>query len=93
MKLSLGAKSLVFFALSVLFLVLITLFESALSGMSLTAERLISALLLVVPGVIGIVFGVLSMLHKEPRVWVAILGVIFNSLFVLFQTAVLFFAG
>ncbi|HXQ33402.1 MAG TPA: hypothetical protein VN843_05220 [Anaerolineales bacterium] len=93
MKLSFGAKSLVFFALSVLFLVLITLFESALTGMSLTAERLISALLLVVPGVIGIVFGVLSMLRNEPRVWVAILGVIFNSLFVLFQTAVLFFAG
>lgn len=93
MKLSLGAKSLVFFALSVLFLVLITLFESALTGMSLTAERLISALLLIVPGVIGIVFGVLSMLRNEPRVWVAILGVIFNSLFVLFQTAVLFFAG
>lgn len=93
MKLSLGAKSLVFFALSVLFLVLITLFESALTGMSLTAERLISALLLIVPGVIGIVFGVLSMLRNEPRVWVAILGVTFNSLFVLFQTAVLFFAG
>jgi len=93
MKMSLGAKSLALFVLSLLFLVLLTLFESLLSGMSLAAERLISALLLVLPGVIGIVFGVLSLIRKEPRVWVAILGVILNALFVLFQTAVLFFAG
>ena len=87
MKMSLGAKSLILFALSILFLVLLTVFESLLSGISLTAERVISALLLVLPGVIGIVFGILSL------IWVAILGVIFNALFVLFQTAVLFFAG
>ncbi len=93
MKMSLGAKSLALFVLSLLFLVLLTLFESLLSGMSLTAERVISALLLVLPGVIGIVFGILSLIRKEPRVWVAILGVILNALFVLFQTAVLFFAG
>ncbi|HZM23173.1 MAG TPA: hypothetical protein VFC02_15595 [Anaerolineales bacterium] len=93
MKMSLGAKSLALFVLSLLFLVLLTMFESLLSGMSLTAERVISALLLVLPGVIGIVFGILSLIRKEPRVWVAILGVILNALFVLFQTAVLFFAG
>jgi hypothetical protein len=93
MKMSLGAKSFALFLLSILFLVLLTMFESLLSGMSLTAERVVSALLLVLPGVIGIVFGVLSMLRKESRVWVAILGVILNALFVLFQTAVLFFAG
>lgn len=93
MKMSLGAKSLALFVLSILFLGLLTMFESLLFGMSLTAERVISALLLVLPGVIGIVFGVLSMLRKESRVWVAILGVILNALFVLFQTAVLFFAG
>ena len=93
MKMSLGAKSLALFTLSIVFLVLLTLFESLLSGMSLMAERVISALLLVLPGVIGIVFGVLSVTRKEPRVWVAILGVILNGLFVLFQTAILFFAG
>ena len=93
MKMSLGAKSLALFVLSILILVLLTRFESLLSGMSLTGERVISALLLVLPGVIGIVFGVLSMLRKESRVWVAILGVILNALFVLFQTAILFFAG
>ena len=67
MNLSLGAKSLTLFALSVLFLFLLTLFESSLSGMSLTAERILSALLLVLPGVIGIVLGVLSILRKEAR--------------------------
>ena len=93
MKMSLGAKSWAMFALSVLFLVLLTLFESLLSILSLTAERAISALLLVLPGVIGIVFGILSLRHKEPRVWVAILGLTLNALFALFQTAVLLFAG
>jgi len=90
---SLGAKSLTLFASSILFLVLLTIFESLLSGISLTAERIISALLLVLPGVIGVVFGVLSLIRKEPRVWVAILGVILNALLVSFQTAILFFAG
>ena len=47
MKMSLGAKSLTLFVLSILFLALLTIFESLLSGMSLTAEKVISALLLV----------------------------------------------
>ncbi len=85
MKMSFGAKSLALFALSVLFLVLLTLFESSFSGMSLTAERVISSLLLVLPGVIGIVLGVLSMLRREPRVWGAILGLIFNTFLYYFK--------
>jgi hypothetical protein len=93
MKMSLGAKSLALFALSIVFLVLLTLFESLLSGMSLTAERVISALLLVLPGLIGIVLGVLGVLRRESRIWPAIIGIILNALFVLFQTAILFFAG
>ena len=93
MKMSLGAKSVALFVLSIVFLVLLTLFESLLSGMSLTVERVISAVLLVLPGVMGIVFGVLSLSRNEPRTWVAILGTILNALFVLFKTAVLFFAG
>ena len=93
MKLSLGMQSTFLFILSLVFLFLLTLFEASLSGMSLTAERIISALLLVLPGVIGIVLGMMSILRKEPGVWVAVLGLILNGLFVLFQTAVLLFAG
>jgi hypothetical protein len=93
MKLSLGTQSIFLFILSLVFLFLLTLFESSLSGMSLTAERIISALLLVLPGVIGMVLGMIGVLRKEARVWVAVFGLILNTLFVLFQTAVLLFAG
>ena len=93
MKLSLGTQSILLFILSLLFLFLLTLFESSLSGLSLTAERIISALLLVLPGVLGMVLGIMGILRKESRVWVALLGLILNGLFVLFQAGVLLFAG
>ena len=93
MKLSLGAKSMTLFALSVTFLILLTLFESSLAGMSVPAEKAISALLLVAPGVIGIVFGVLSILRKEASRWMAILGILLNVLFALFHVFVISFAG
>jgi hypothetical protein len=93
MNLSLGAKSIVLFALSVLFLVLLTAFESSLSALSLNAERAISALLLVLPGVAGVVVGILSIIRREPKPWVAILGVLLNALFALFFIFLLSFAG
>ena len=93
MNLSLGAKAIALFGLSVLFLVLLTLFESLLSGTSLTAEKAISALLLVLPGVIGVAFGILSIIRKESRLWMAILGILLNGLFALFHIFVLSFAG
>jgi hypothetical protein len=93
MKLSLGTKSLVFFLLSVLFLVLLTVFESSLAGLSLTTERILSLLFLVVPAMIGIVFGVLSILRKESRLWLGILGILLNALFALFHLFLLSFAG
>ena len=93
MNIGLGAKSLALFAVSVLFLILITLFEASLSGMSLTAEKLLSALLLVVPAVMGIVLGVLAINRKEPNRLIAILGILLNTLFALFQILVISFAG
>ena len=93
MNMGLGAKSLALFALSVLFLILITLFEASLSGMSLTAEKILSALLLVVPAVIGIVLGMLAINRKEPNRWMAISGILLNTLFALFQIFVISFAG
>ena len=93
MNLSLGAKSIALFGLSVLFLLLLTLFESSLSGLSLSAEKAISALLLVLSGVIGVVFGILSIIRKESKLWMAILGVLLNGLFALFHVFVISFAG
>jgi hypothetical protein len=93
MKFSLGLKSLSLFLVSVLFLVLLTLFESSLAGLSLTAERTISLLLLVLPAAIGIVFGVLSLVRKESRRWIGILGISLNTLFAVFHLFLLSFAG
>jgi len=93
MNLSLGAKSIVLFALSVLFLILLTVFESSLSALSLTAERAISMLLLVLPAVLGLLFGIRGITGKEPNPWVAILGVLLNGLFALFFIFLLSFAG
>ncbi len=56
MKLNLGTTSLVLFLLSVLFLILLTIFESSLAGLSLSAERILSLLFLVLPAIIGVVF-------------------------------------
>ena len=93
MNLSLGAKSIALFGLSVLFLVLLTIFESLLSGMSLAAEKAISILLLVLPGVIGVAFGILGIIRKESRLWMAILGILLNGFFALFHIFVISFAG
>ena len=93
MKLSLSMKSVVSFLVAVLFLVLLTLFESSLTGLSLTTERILSFLLLVVPAVIGTIFGVSSLVQKEPHPWLGILGILLNGLFALFHLFLLSFAG
>lgn len=92
-KLSLGAKSLVFFGLSVVFLILLTLFEAGLSGLSLFSEKLISVLLLVFPSAVGAVLGMLSMIRKEPKPWKGMFGTVLNALFALFHIFVISFAG
>ena len=93
MNLSLGVKSILLFVLSIVFLVLLTLFETALVGLTITTERIISLLLLVLPGLVGVVYGILGVVRKESRVWVAYLGVVLNALFALFQLLVISFAG
>lgn len=93
MELGLGSKSILLFVISLIFLILLTLFESLLSGLSLIAERIISVLLLVVPALLGVVLGAMSLRRKESRSWVAIIGILLNSLFALFHIFVISFAG
>jgi len=81
------------FVLSCVLLLVLTLFESLLSGLSLTTERIISAVLLILPGVVGIIFGAMSLRRKELPRWVAILGMLLNGVFVLFHIFLLSFAG
>ena len=93
MKLTLGATSLVLFLLSVSFLLLLTLFEASLARLSLTAEKILSFFLLVMPAGIGAGFGLLSITRKESRTWLGILGALLNGLFGLFHLVLLAFAG
>ena len=93
MKWSFAAASLTLFGLSILFLLFLTLFESALVNMSLSAERFVSAIFLVLPGIAGVILGVMSFLRNEPKRWLALTGIVFNALLALFHTFVLAFAG
>jgi hypothetical protein len=93
MKLDLAGKSLLLFGLSVVFLIALTLLESALAGVSLTVERAITFFLLVLPPAIGTAFGVLSLIRREGRTWLAVTGAVLNALFALFHSAIVLFAG
>lgn len=93
MKWSLAAASLTLFVVSILFLLFLTVFESSLADMSLATERFVSAMLLVLPAVVGVMLGVMSLLRKEVKRWMALAGILLNALFALFHIFVLAFAG
>lgn len=93
MKLSLAVSSLILFGLSVVLLVAFTVFESALVGISLQGERLITLLGLVLPAGVGAILGGMSLARKEGQRWLARLGLVLNSLFALFHLMIIFFAG
>ena len=93
MKPGLALGSLFLLALSILFLVALTMFESALVRMAPGAERLVTLSLLVLPAVIGAVLGVLSLVRREGRAGLAITGIVLNTLFALFHLALVLFAG
>lgn len=93
MKLSLATGSLILFGLSLLFLVLLTLFESALLGLSPEAERIITLSGLVLPAVVGAGLGVMSLVRGEGRAGFAATGIGLNTLFALFHLMIVLFAG
>lgn len=93
MKINLAATSLLLFGLSMIFWVALTLFESMLVGLPAQAERVITFLLLVLPAGIGTTFGVLSLMRKEGRAWMAGTGILLNALFALFHSMIILFAG
>jgi hypothetical protein len=93
MKLFLAQRSLLLLGISVLLLLLLTRFESALPVMSPGAERAFTFLVLVVPAAVGSFLGVMSLVLKEGRTWMAGTGAVLNALFALFHVALLLFAG
>lgn len=93
MQLTLGTKSILLFGLACVFLLLLTLFEGMLSGMTAAGERILSFLLLVLPGIVGVILGIVSYARREPKRWLAALSILLNALFALFHAFVLAFAG
>jgi len=79
--------------LSVLLLVLLTALESALTGMPPLMERLATFLMLVLPAAVGAVLGVLSLARAEGRAWMAVSGIVLNTIFALFHLMIILFAG
>ena len=92
MKPGFAGNSMLLFGVSIVLLLLMTLLESALTGMSTGAERLVTFLLLVLPAGTGAVLGVLSLVRREGRQWLAWTGVMLNGLFALFHLMVVLFA-
>lgn len=93
MKRSLATVSLSLFGLSVVFLILWTVFESAFLGMSISAERIVTLALLVLPAGIGAVLGLMSLMYKEGQTWLAVAGIGLNTLFALFHLLLVLYAG
>ena len=93
MKNRYASISLILFIVSLTMLWLLTLFEALLVGLTTGEERIISALLLVVPAIVGVTFGVVSLQRREPKPWIAVAGILLNGCFAIFNILVLFFAG
>jgi hypothetical protein len=92
-KRSFATISLILFGLSVICLIFWTVSESVFAGMSASAERIVTFALLVLPAGIGAVLGIMSLMHREGRGWLAISGIVLNTLFALFHLALVLFAG
>jgi hypothetical protein len=85
--------SLILFGVSFLLLIAFTVFESVFVGAPQMLERVITFLALVLPAGVGAVFGWLSLVRREGKNWLALSGLIFNTLFALFHLALVLFGG
>lgn len=93
MKIDLAGKSLILFGVSFLVMLGLTLFESALIGTSLGVQRLITLVAIVLPAGAGAALGVLSLVRREGRAWLAVAALLLNAAFALFFLAIVLFAG
>lgn len=93
MKRSFATASLIVFGLSVLFVLLWTTAESVFAGVPTIVERIATFALLVLPAGIGAVLGVLGLKHKDAQRWLALTGIVLNTLFAAFHLLLVLFAG
>jgi hypothetical protein len=93
MKTTLAVRSLLFFGLSIILLVAFTTFESSIGVMPLWLERIVTVLAFVLPAGMGVVLGVKSLIRKEGRPWLPLIGILLNGLFAVFHLLIVFMAG
>lgn len=93
MKSGFAGRSMLLFGLCIVILVVTTLAESALGVMSFTFQRIFTFLGFVLPAGIGCGFGVMSLVRKEGRPWLASAGIVLNGLFAIFHLMIILFAG
>jgi hypothetical protein len=90
---TLAGKSLLFFIICFVIVVAHTLLDATIGSWSFGVQRLIIFLGIVLPAGIGVVLGVLSLVRKEGQTWLAILGIVLNSLFAIFHVFIILLAG
>ena len=90
---SLAGKSLLLFGISLVVVIGQTLLDSTVGAVSFGVQRLIIFLGIVLPAGVGAALGVLSLVRKEGRAWMAVFGVVLNTLFALFHLLILLYAG
>jgi hypothetical protein len=90
---SMAGRSFLLFGLCVLILAGITFSESAMGVMSLTVQRVITLFGLVLPAVLGVIFGIQSLTRREGHPWLACFGILLNGLFAAFHLLIVLFAG
>ena len=75
------------------FLITGVILEGALSAVSLTIQRGLIVLTLILPAALGVIMGILELRQPERRSFLAILAIVLNGLIALFFTALLGIAG
>jgi hypothetical protein len=75
------------------FVVTGVILEGVLSAVSLTIQRGLIGLTLILPAVLGLIMGILELRQPERRPFLAILAIVLNGLIALFFTALLGIAG
>ncbi len=67
--------------------------DSALASLSLTLQRWIVVVTLILPATLGMIMGMLALRQRSDRWLVALISIILNGLFALFYLALLGIAG
>lgn len=93
MQPSYARTSLILLGISILLLIALTAFESALVGISTSLERIITFVALVLPAGAGSVLGGMSLARREGKPGLALAGLVLNALLALFHLAIVLFAG